>query len=216
MKRTLFWMVVFGISMGYFEAAVVVDLREIFAPEGKLFPIAIEVNRLGLVELGREAFSLVMLLAVAMIAGRSVKERTGYFFLLFGVWDIFYYVFLKLTINWPASLMTWDLLFLLPVPWIGPVIAPVIVAASFIAMGVLIARMEDKGIPLWRGRLCFLGECFAGLVIVVSFCWDWRHIANGGLPRSFPWPLFAVGELLLAGLFVAFYRVSLRRFEEQQ
>jgi len=204
------WAIVFGVSMGYFEAAVVVYLREIFAPEGKLFPITIELNSLGWVELGREAFSLLMLLAVAMLAGRSVKERVAYFFLVFGVWDIFYYLFLKLTIDWPESLMTWDILLLIPVPWIGPVIAPSMVAISFVVMGVFVVRMEDRGTTFRQGRRCFAGMCVAGLVIIVAFCWDWRHIASGGVPRSFPWLIFAVGQLLLVGIFAFYYRSSLR------
>ena len=211
--RRLLWVIAFGVSMGYFEAAVVVYLRALFCPNDKLFPIATAVvsGRIGLVEIGREAFSLLMLLSVAAAAGRGIKSGFAYFLLLFGVWDIFYYVFLKLTIGWPESLMTWDLLFLIPVPWVGPVISPVIVAVTFVGMALLLLRMEDRGIVMRRAWLCLPCECLAGGVIVLAFAWDWRHILDGGMPRSFPWHLFAAGEVMMVAVFALFYRASLTR-----
>ena len=61
-----------------------------------------------------------MLLAVAYIAGGNGPQRFGYFLLSFGIWDVFYYVFLKVLIGWPESLLTWDVLFLIPLTWVGP------------------------------------------------------------------------------------------------
>ena len=74
----------------------------------------------------REAATLVMLLAVGMLAGADVAPRLGYTAIAFGVWDIFYYVFLRVIGGWPRSLFDWDILFLLPLPWWGPVLAPVL------------------------------------------------------------------------------------------
>ncbi|MFA6314710.1 MAG: hypothetical protein WC681_24800 [Sterolibacterium sp.] len=201
---SFFWLMAFGVSMGYFEAAVVVDLRQIFCPGGNLFPIQIELNQLGIVELGREFFSLVMLASVAVLAGRNRLQRLGHFLALFAVWDVFYYVFLKLLIGWPESLMTWDLLFMLPVPWIGPVLAPVIVSATIFVLGRLLVRIGGRGIELHRGAWWLSGGCAAGLVLVVSFCWDCQHIMKGGLPRSFPWGIFAIGELMFIAVIAGF------------
>jgi hypothetical protein len=200
------WLIVFGVSMGYFEAAVVADLRALFHPDGNLFPLTAGANRLGLIELGREFFSLLMLVAVSALAGRGWPQRLGYFLMLFAVWDVFYYVFLKVLLDWPASLLTWDLLFLLPVPWVAPVAAPVVAAATMFVMGCLLARMGDDGVRVrwigWWG----LGAAVATLVLVVSFCWDWRHIQAGGLPCDFSWGIFAAGELLLIAVFAGFHR----------
>jgi len=202
------WLILFGISMGYFEAAVVANLRAIFYPDNQLFPLCLTSNQLGRIEIGREFFSLVMLVSVACLAGWDNKIRAACFVILFGIWDIFYYVFLKLTIGWPESLLTWDLLFLLPVPWVAPVIAPVLVSLTFIAGGFLVLWMSERGIT-WRcGRWCVPGFLLAAGLMIGSFCLDWRHIADGGLPRSFPWGIFWAGELLLIGVFIFFYRVS--------
>ena len=50
---------------------------------------------LGQVELVREAATLVMLVTLGMLAGRTRRARLGYTAVAFGVWDIFYYVFLR-------------------------------------------------------------------------------------------------------------------------
>ena len=101
-RYVCWWLAIFGISIGFFEAAVVADLRAIFCPDNNIFPLCINVNRLGWIEIGREFFSLVMLVAVACLAGSELKARVACFVILFGIWDIFYYVFLKLIIDWPA------------------------------------------------------------------------------------------------------------------
>ena len=73
-----------------------------------------------------------MLAAVGMLAGRTRHARVGYTAIAFGVWDIVYYVFLRLIGGWPRSLLDWDVLFLLPLPWWGPVLAPVFIAMLMI------------------------------------------------------------------------------------
>lgn len=211
LRYVFLWLTLFGIGMGFFEAAVVADLRAIFCPDSNLFPLYIKCNRLGWIEIGREFFSIVMLVAVACLAGREPKARVACFVILFGIWDIFFYVFLKLIIDWPASLLTWDLLFLIPVPWVAPVIAPVLVSLAFIGGGFLVLRMSARGIAWWCNRWCVIGFLLAAGIMVWSFSLDWRHIAGGGLPRSFPWGIFCAGELLLIGVFSFVYRVSLSR-----
>lgn len=145
--------VIFSAAMGYLEAAVVVYLRELYYPAGFNIPLKVKfpfikfgpVNelkqfskKLMLTELAREFSTLVMLLVFAMIAGSSLPEKIAYFLLAFGVWDIFYYIFLKAILNWPESLNTTDIFFLLPVPWIGPVWLPVFCSIIVITVAVLI------------------------------------------------------------------------------
>jgi hypothetical protein len=184
--------------MAYVEAAVVVYLREIFYEGGFAFPLLLEPCRTGYVELVREAATLLMLLTVAFLSGQTKWQRFSFFFFTFGVWDIFYYAFLKITIGWPSSLLTWDILFLLPVPWIGPVLAPMILALSMAIMGVLIVRKEDQGRSIRFGLLELLLLIGAGLLPFVSFVLDFQCVLQNEMPRPYHWELLAAGVLLWA------------------
>ena len=165
LKRTFLALILFGIAFGYVEAAVVVYLRTIFVPirqetfhavaHNDLFPLLTvehlqaagpEYARLLETELGREVATIVMLAAAGLAVAGNFRQWLAGFMIAFGVWDIFYYVFLRLLIGWPESLMTWDILFLVPVPWVGPVIAPVIVSLSMIlAGGVIFGARRPAG-----------------------------------------------------------------------
>jgi len=208
-RRRIIWSAVllFAVAMAYFEAAIVVYLRELFYPGGFSFPLILIPTRLVLIELGRELASLVMLAAVAVIAGRNRWERFGYFLVTFGVWDIFYYVFLKVTIDWPASLLDWDILFLIPLPWIGPVIAPCLVALEMIVAGALIVRLYRQarqfrpGWPSWA-----LGSA-ATASVLYSFMRDTAAGLHRQMPRPYGYAYLIAGMLLYA---VAFYLVMRR------
>lgn len=223
--RLLSGLVLFGVSFGYVEAAVVVYLRAFYEPireqiapgrdSGDLFPMirldeleAAGPRNLHLLktELGRELATLVLLGGGALLAARNFREWMAAFVVAFGVWDIFYYVFLKLLIGWPASLMTWDILFLLPLPWVGPVISPVLVAAVMIVAGSLVLRRERNGRPVAFAYGHWAALVAGGLVIVISFCWDWRHIVAGGYPRTFNWPVYSAGLLIGIAAFTHAYR----------
>ena len=124
--RTIFYVILFAVAMGFLESAVVIYLRTIYYPEGFAFPIKLSGQTIALTEVLREAATLVMLFTVSLIADKKGINRFAYFLLAFAVWDIFYYIFLKLLIHWPASFFTWDILFLIPFIWVGPVLAPII------------------------------------------------------------------------------------------
>jgi hypothetical protein len=146
-----------------------------------------------------------MLLTVGMLAGRSWRSRLGYAAVAFGVWDVLYYVFLKLMCGWPRSLFDWDILFLLPLPWWGPVLAPMSIAIMLIAWGTLSTQFEEDppaGLPAWKQHA--LGLIGAGLALYV-FMADSVRVANQGvdvlrnlLPARFNWPLFCMALLLMA------------------
>ena len=144
----------------------------------------------------------VMLAAAGLTIGRSFREWLAGFMIAFGVWDIFYYVFLKLLLDSPASLWTWDILFLLPVPWVGPVIAPVLVSLSMIVAGVVVLWRESLGRPVRCGRLHRALIVLGGLVVIAAFCWDFQNTTVGGLPNPFNWPLFTLGEAMAVAGFV--------------
>src|SRR5262249_46476236 len=132
------------------------------------------------------------------------------FVLAFGVWDLAYYLGLKLLLGWPDSLLTWDLLFLLPVPWAAPVLAPALVALTMAAAGAVGLWREARGRPLRLGGGRRAGRAAAltagGLLLVTAFCWDWKNLAAGGMPNPFNWPLFALGEGLGLAAFLAALR----------
>jgi hypothetical protein len=197
----------FGIALGWFEAAVVVDLRAQYYPAGFSFPLAVIPARIVVVEMLREAASLLILASAAYLAAEGVFARLGAFFALFGVWDLVYYAALEMVLGWPRSLSDWDVLFLIPVPWAGPVWAPCAVSIVLLAAGVFLFATPGE---IWNPRaLDWLVEILAGCLIVASFLWSSRAILDGGIPRQFPWPLFAVG---LAGGAAWFVRVGRRAY----
>lgn len=208
--RLIQGLTLFGFAFGYIEAAVVVYLRTLGSPvraaaglsTQELFPL-LRLNQLPpamlallRIELSREAATLILLAAAAWLVSRRAASQLGAFVLAFGVWDLAFYLWLRVLIGWPPSVMTWDLLFLIPVPWTAPVLAPVIVAATMSAFGAIILKREPPQLALRAGFLLSAG--FG--VIFASFIWDWNRLMNGGMPGDFPWIVFALGEaVLIAG-----------------
>jgi len=119
--KQFFWLMAWAIAFGYIEASVVVYLRKIYYPEGFLFPVVIAEIRIAIVEIIRELATLIIMWTTVSLAYERVQSRMAAFMVLFGIWDIFYYIFLKVLLNWPEGPGSWDLLFLIPVPWVGPV-----------------------------------------------------------------------------------------------
>jgi hypothetical protein len=217
--KTLLWLTFFSIAMGYLETAVVVYLRQIYYAGGFSFPLQPIQKSMAATEFWREAATIIMLVGAGALAGKNRLQRYAFFLFCFGIWDIFYYIFLKLLLNWPASITDWDLLFLIPAPWIGPVLAPVIVSLSMILFCLVIVWLQDKGYEFKiRKQEWFLqiGGC---LVIIFSFIYDyvnyilrkagvehvWSLRGKGDLfretvlykPSHYNWCLFATGEIML-------------------
>jgi hypothetical protein len=191
--RKVPYLIAFSTAMGYLEAAVVVYLREIYYPAGFHFPITIITGKIVVVELLRELSTIIMLAVPAALAARGFYARLAAFSLMFGVWDIVYYVSLKAVLDWPASLMTWDILFLIPVPWVGPVAAPCAVSICLIAGGLIVLRRVSLGVAL-RGRPWEWALAVAGaLTVITSFTLDFRMVISSGGHGAFRWPLFAAG-----------------------
>jgi len=196
LKYRIFWVCFFSIWMAYLESAVVVYLRELYFPEGFAFPLKIMPLKLSLVEIGRELATIFMLLSVSYIASKNRWSRFAYFMIAFGVWDIWYYLWLKIIINWPASLLTWDVLFLIPAPWVGPVLAPVIVSISLITAGVIILYLQQEGYDVSLKKWEWLVVVSAGLIVFASFILQSAVVMKLGMPQNYNWYLFALGEIL--------------------
>jgi hypothetical protein len=114
-------LICYSIAMAFLETTVVVYLRKLYYPEGFDFPLKALDFSIGIIEFLREFATLVMILTVALLTGKTKNEKFAAFIFIFAVWDIFYYIFLYVTLGWPSSLWTWDILFLIPTTWVGPV-----------------------------------------------------------------------------------------------
>lgn len=191
--------IAFAIAMAFLESAVVVYLQRALGIDPRaLFPLRdpVVTGDLALIEVGREAATLVMLGTVGWLAGRSGLEQLAWTAVAFGTWDIFYYAWLWAFIGWPSSLGTWDLLFLIPVPWTGPVWAPVAISLALVGFGLAAARRLCAGSPVHAGRVQVAAGAAGGLVVILSFTLDAGRILAGRVPDSFAWPVFAAGMAL--------------------
>ena len=182
--------------MAYLESAVVVYLRELYYPNGFEFPIILIPTQIAVVEIGREAATIFMLIAIAFLTGKNTWTRFAYFMFCFGVWDIWYYIWLKIFLNWPASFLTWDLLFLIPVPWVGPVLAPIIVSVSLIIAAIIILHFENKGIQFRLTKGEWIGLIVSALLIFTSFILETPKIIEYQAPTSYQWALLLISEII--------------------
>ncbi len=219
LKSRITSLTVFAIAMGFLEAAVVVYLREIFYPEGFSFPLKLMTPHVLFTEYLREIATIVMLFSVSLLGGRNAPERFAIFLYSFGTWDIFYYLWLKVLLDWPPSLFTWDILFLIPVIWVAPVIAPVICSITMIGIAGCIIYRSQKGYQMSiRAYPCFaliagallifitfirdfsmiiIQEGFAGTLRTLPADPAFQKIIGQYVPNGFQWPLFIAGESLI-------------------
>ena len=205
--KTFSIVVVFSIAFGYIEAAVVVYLRQIFYPDGFTFPLTVfgidaMSKRLLLTEITREAATIVLIFTGAWLFGHNRQQRVAYFLIIFAVWDIFYYVWLKVLLDWPASIMDWDILFLIPVTWASPVLYPVLISATLIVFAVVILYCCSRGRLLKVKLLDWLAFFVSGLIVVVSFCIAGLHSTEQDYASYFYPSLFAAGYLISPVIFL--------------
>ena len=213
-NRTFIWTGIFSIAMGVLEAIVVVYLRQVYYPDGFYFPLQFITPEMMYVEWTRETATVIMLAALGIIAGRDNLNRFLYFLFSFAIWDLVYYAALKIFLDWPASLLTWDILFLIPVPWISPVLAPVICSAAMIVMSVtfMYKREMHRGfkirttewiLTLTGAALILLSFVEDFLMLIIQSDFDTK--ANSGfwetaarfVPVTFNWWLFGAGMVLI-------------------
>lgn len=205
---TLLWLGVFAVAMAYLEATVVVYLRQVYYPEDPhtLFPARILSEIHLAIELAREVATVVMLIAVAALAVQGMMRRFAAFVYLFGLWDIFYYVWLKVTLGWPVSWSEWDILFLIPWAWLGPWMTPVAIAVLFVVWGGWVLA-ADGG---FRFGYRALGVFLLGTLLCLAAFLEpaLPYLAKGVgafalfTPERFLWFLYLPGfALMTVGLF---------------
>ena len=218
LRRLLIIVTAFAIAMGFLESAVVVYIREILYPGGFDFPLSTMPLSLAVTEVLREVATLVMLVTLGVLAGRRFSTGFAWFIYSFAVWDIFYYVFLWLLLGWPESLMTWDVLFLIPTTWTGPVLSPVLVSFTMILLAMVILRKAERGKKSRIPGMIWAGLILGSLILIFAFILDYSQhmltyfslgemmqvknpevmeLATSYIPRRFPWGIFAAGELVI-------------------
>ena len=227
-KKILLTVLIYSIAMGFLEAIVVVYLRDIYYPHGFKFPLMIIPDSTLQVEILREFCTLVMLAAIAVIAGKNKLEMFSYFLFSFAVWDLTYYIGLKLILNWPSSFLTWDILFLIPVPWIGPVLAPVISSILMVILSLLFLFLQRKQ-EKFQVKFAEWILIYSGAVVIfLSFIWNYAEIIISNnllknifslkqssfieisrqyIPTYFHWEIFLVGVFSISvSIFLIFRR----------
>jgi hypothetical protein len=205
----IFYLFLFAAAMGYFESAVVVYLRELIYPGGFAFPLKTIPEGLITIEIAREVATIIMLLAVAALAARKFWERFGHFLFLFGIWDITFYIWLKATINWPQSIFDGDILFLIPSPWIGPVLAPILISVLMIAVGLSITRLIFKGFRFRPAPISWFLALSGTAAILYSFMDDTNAALRQEMPQPYLYWLFGLGLIFyLAGYLITYWKVK--------
>ena len=191
----------------------------------------IEWCDIALVEILREAATIIMLIGVGILSAKTDSLRFACILFCFAIWDIFYYIFLWLFLGWPQSFFTWDILFLIPVPWIGPVITPCIVSMTMILLASCIFYFHQSGLNTGLKIKEVIPFSVGSYIIILSFIWNYMRYINEGrstetanslsgehtmfsdilnyVPVDFNWFLFITGEsILLLGIIILFKRMK--------
>ncbi len=182
-NKNLLWVTLLTLAMGMVESAVVIYLRELYYPQGFKFPVQLTSTTVAITEVIRELATMIMLLAIGILAGKTKTGRFAWFIYSFAVWDISYYLFLYLIIGWPVSLSEWDILFLIPLIWVGPVWAPLLLSALMILLALCILyfsnQSQNVNLKMREWVLLIAGA----IVVIISFCKDYYQFITSHHPN---------------------------------
>ena len=202
-QRKLIWLSLFAIAMANVEAALVVHLRSLYYPENPLaiFPLNLLSHRDLAIELTRELATVIMITSVALLTEKGLMRIFAAFVFVFGLWDIFYYAWLKLMIGWPVDWLEWDVLFLIPWPWLGPWICPALIALLFTLWGSrILLSPVDYSFTRLTMSLFLLGTalCLLAFLLPAAVLLPGGEVAfQDYQPIGFSWWLFIIGYLLM-------------------
>jgi hypothetical protein len=222
----LIWITCLAVSMAFLESAVVIYLRELYYPAGFAFPMVSMPEKIAITEVLREAATLIMLLTIGYLGGGNSRQRFAWFIYSFAIWDLFYYVFLKLILDWPLSWFTWDILFLIPVVWTGPVLAPILASVTMIILAFTLLNVDKEPKKYVIGKTVILLVILGSVCMFLSFVWDFTSYVhrqyslsalfnlkitstamNLYVPHSYNWFLLLAGEAsVFAGIAVVYLR----------
>jgi hypothetical protein len=209
------WVSVFSIAMAYLEAAVVVYLRRIYGITDSMLQVPPFDGQIAMIEVGRELATLVMLLSIGWIAGKNLQSRIGFAIIAFGLWDIFYYIWLRVLIGWPQSMLEPDLLFLIPLPWWGPVLSPVLIALFMVTGGILAVIKTENNKPLHFDSWVWVCLITGVLILLFTFMADALEALPADAatlsslkPSPFNWPVYLLGLVLVV---IALWKMTVRK-----
>lgn len=154
MTRKLIPIIIFAVAFAFVESSVVFYLHNLLGDNLVLgnqdykmllnlgfiafvlpsHPV-LENPAITIVEMIRELATIIMLIALGLAIGKNFKQKLSVFLMSFAVWDLFYYVFLIILTGWPSSLLDIDVFFLIPIPWVGPVLTPVVASVLLFIYG---------------------------------------------------------------------------------
>lgn len=209
------WVGLFAVAFAMIEAAVVIYIRKIYYPEGFSFPLKLIGSDIAIVEISREFATMLLLISIALVADKRFIQAFAWFIFAFAIWDIFYYVFLYVFLGWPQNLMVWDILFLLPFTWVGPVIAPIINSLTMIILAiVVITKKDDIRFKAYHWILLVIGA----IIVIGAYTKDylrfmltdfniWQLLGGGSsndiikkaaeyVPEQFAWGIFTIGVVI--------------------
>jgi hypothetical protein len=230
-EKNKIWIVsIFSIAMAYLESVVIFYLRRMYFPSGFGFPLKKFLGPHILpIEMVREFSTIIMLVCVGYLASSSFKNRFAYFLLAFATWDIFYYIWLRILLKWPSSFQTNDLLFLIPWPWVGPILAPLIASLTMILLSLDLLNSEKNlcriewfffffgsGLMVYTflidyGKLLLFKKKFNSFLAISSKP-ELQKIILNYKPGYYNWPLFIVSEIILL---VGIYHFHQRSHEKK-
>lgn len=127
---------VFAIAFAFVEAAIAISLKTLYYPAGWRPPFHALPGAANLLEQAREIATLVMIASVAAVGRPAPREWLARALWIFGLWDLGYYLFLRVTTGFPSSLLDPDLVFLVPVVWVFPVWVAVAVSVAALLLAL--------------------------------------------------------------------------------
>jgi len=207
----ILYVFIFTAAFAYVESAVVIYLRHIYYPEGFHFPIKKHVDLLLYIEVIREFATLVIMVSISALLSKRFWQGFGFFLVIFGVWDIFFYIWLKAAVNWPASFIDPDILFLIPVPWIAPVLAPILVSLVMIGIGIDIIKIFDRGNKVKPHLTQWIMVLAGSFIILYSFMSDTGAMFYEKYPQQYNWFMLAAGLTFYIIAHIIFRNRILRR-----
>jgi hypothetical protein len=201
---------IYAAAMGFLEAICVVYLRQLIDFSNPNIIDALAIIKRFPIEHVREACTLIMLFTMAWAAGFNWRVRTANFFYMFGLWDIIYYLGLKIFDQWPSSLLEWDCLFLIPKPWYGPVLAPILISCYFILFCYLVMIYEYSKLKIIFSIPVILSQIIAFIFWYYSFVKDSNHIiSNGYTGITYSWFYFICGLITgILGIWILIKRIN--------
>ncbi|HZV13107.1 MAG TPA: hypothetical protein VFA55_07815 [Candidatus Kapabacteria bacterium] len=199
-RRSVVAVALFVLGFSFIESCVVAYLQKaFFQGTTNVFPLRLIDMRYLKIEIVREAATIIVLTAAALMLEKGKWRVFWMFSVLFAAWDILYYIWLHVLTGWPASLFDWDVLFLIPFPWLAPVLAPVLVALLLVLSGVLMLKgPRNAALGIYGVSSGVIG---VGLIIW-SFISDsfvilykGTEALTGFTPQDFHWLVYTLGIL---------------------